>query len=47
MNTIDRLLKGSIDMHAHYGPDPFAARKVDALKGAQMAQEAGMRAIIL
>jgi len=47
MNTIDRLLQGSIDMHAHYGPDPFAARKVDALNGAQMAQEAGMRAIVL
>ena len=47
MNAIDRLLKGSIDMHAHYGPDPFAARKVDALKGAQMAREAGMRAIVL
>jgi hypothetical protein len=47
MNTIDRLLKGSIDMHAHYGPDPFAARKVDALKVAQIARDAGMRAIIL
>jgi predicted TIM-barrel fold metal-dependent hydrolase len=47
MNTIDRLLKGSIDMHAHYGPDPFAARKVDALMGAQMARDAGMRAIVL
>ena len=47
MNIIDRLLKGSIDMHAHYGPDPFAARKVEALMGAQMACEAGMRAIVL
>ena len=47
MNTIDRLLKGSIDMHAHYDPDLFAARKVDALKGAQIAREAGMRAIVL
>ena len=47
MNAIERLLKGSIDMHAHYGPDPFAARKVDALKGAQMVRDAGMRAIVL
>jgi predicted TIM-barrel fold metal-dependent hydrolase len=47
MNAIDGLLQGSIDMHAHYGPDPFAARKVDALKGAQMAREAGMRTIVL
>jgi len=47
LNAVDRLLKGSIDMHAHYGPDAFAARKMDALKGAQLAQEAGMRAIVL
>jgi predicted TIM-barrel fold metal-dependent hydrolase len=47
MNTIDKILKGAIDMHAHYGPDPFAARKVDALMGAQMARDAGMRAIVL
>ena len=47
MIAIDRLLQGSIDMHAHYGPDPFAVRKVDALMGAQMAREAGMRAIVL
>ena len=47
MKAVDRLLQGSIDMHAHYGPDPFAARKVDALTGAQMAREAGMRAIVL
>jgi len=37
MNTIDSLLKGSIDMHAHYGPDPVVARKVDALMGAQFS----------
>ena len=47
MNAIDRLLQGSIDIHAHYDPDPFAARKVDALQGAQMARAAGMRAIVL
>ncbi len=47
MNTIDSLLHGSIDMHAHYGPDPSVERKLDALRGAQMACEAGMRAIVL
>jgi predicted TIM-barrel fold metal-dependent hydrolase len=47
MNTIERLLKGSIDMHAHYGPDAFATRKLDAIKGAQLARAAGMRGILL
>ena len=47
MNTTDKLIKGSIDMHAHYGPDPFAARKVDALTGARQAHRAGMRGIVL
>ena len=45
MNTIDKLVQGSIDMHAHYGPDPRAERRFDALRGAQLASEAGMRAI--
>ena len=47
MNAVDNLLKGSIDMHAHYGPDAFAVRKLDALEGAQLARQAGMRAIVL
>ena len=47
MNAIDRLLKGSVDMHAHYGPDPAAKRKVDALAGAHQAAAAGLRAIVL
>jgi hypothetical protein len=47
LNAIDHLLKGSIDMHAHYGPDAAAKRKVDALRGAQQAAEAGLRAIVL
>jgi hypothetical protein len=47
MNTIDKLLHGSIDMHAHYGPDAFVPRKMDALMGAQLAHQAGMRAIVL
>jgi hypothetical protein len=47
LNAIDRLLKGSIDIHAHYGPDAAAKRKVDALAGAQQAVATGMRAIVL
>ena len=44
---LDDLVKGSIDMHAHYGPDPVSARKMGALMGAQLAREAGMRGIVL
>ena len=44
---IEEILKGSIDMHMHAGPDPRAERRVDALQAAQMASEAGMRAIVL
>ncbi len=47
MNTVDRLLQGSIDMHIHHGPDVKMDRRVDALQAALMAQEAGMRAIVL
>ena len=47
MDAIDRLLQGSIDMHAHYGPHPNEKLRCDALKGAQSAGEVGMRAIVL
>lgn len=47
MDAIDRLLQGSIDMHAHYGPHPNEKLRCDALKGAQSADEVGMRAIVL
>ena len=47
MDNIDRLLQGSIDMHAHYGPHPTEKLRCDALRGAQLASEAGMRAIVL
>lgn len=47
MDAIDRLLQGSIDMHAHYGPHPNEKLRCDALKGAQLAGEVGMRAIVL
>ena len=46
MDAIDRLLQGSIDMHAHFGPHPTESL-CNALQGAQMAREAGMRAIVL
>jgi hypothetical protein len=47
LSTIGKLLRGSIDMHLHHGPDPRVERSVDALQVARQAQEAGMRAIVL
>lgn len=49
MNNIDELLRGSIDMHIHHGPDAGASPipRQNALQGALQAREAGMRAIVL
>jgi len=46
MIDIDKLLRGSIDMHLHHGPDVMP-RRIDALEAARQAQLAGMRAIVL
>jgi hypothetical protein len=46
MIEVDRLLKGSIDMHIHSGPDVIT-RRLDAIEAARQAQKAGMRAIVL
>ncbi|MFC1937856.1 DUF6282 family protein [Chloroflexota bacterium] len=47
MNVIDRLMSGSIDMHVHFTPDSLAVRRQDALRLAQSARDAGMRAVVL
>ncbi len=47
MDTIDRLIYGSIDMHVHHAPDANIARSVDAFQAAAQAEAAGMRAIVL
>lgn len=47
MDTIDRLIHGSIDMHVHMAPDPHIARSVDAFQAAAQAEAVGMRAIVL
>jgi len=44
---INAVLRGSIDMHLHFGPDPIIPRRIDALSAALEAQQAGMRAIVL
>lgn len=42
----DPILQGAIDLHAHYGPDVYP-RYADAFEVAQLAQDRGMRAIVL
>ena len=46
MSDIERLLRGSIDIHIHPGPDVIS-RTVDVIEAARQAQQAGMRAIVL
>ena len=47
MSDIDDILRGSIDMHVHHGPDALLQRRLDALETAKQAREFGMRGIIL
>src|SRR5687767_5611983 len=42
----DPALIGSIDLHAHHGPDAYG-RQWDAFEVARLAKERGMRAIVL
>ena len=44
--NLDHLIKDSIDMHMHPGPSAGPCR-FDAIEAAQMAQKAGMKAIVL
>lgn len=41
------LLRGAIDIHAHWSPDPFAERRMDARQLVHAAAEAGMAGIVL
>lgn len=47
MSQYDHLLKGCIDMHLHFAPDPFRERKASALSVARQAAEVGMRGVVL
>lgn len=47
MDTIDRLIHGSIDMHVHHSPDANIERSVDAFQATAGAEAAGMKAIVL
>lgn len=41
----DPVLKGAIDLHAHFGPDAYK-RQWDAFEIAKMARDRGMRAVL-
>lgn len=45
--VIEDIWKGSIDMHIHPGPDPLAERPIDSVQVAQIAERAGMKAVVL
>ena len=44
---LDDLVKGSIDMHVHFIPNPMIEGRIDALDTAKAAAQMGMRAIVL
>ena len=46
MNTTERLVQGSIDMHVHHGPDAHIERRLDALQVAIQAEEAGISLVV-
>ncbi|KUK13915.1 MAG: Uncharacterized protein XD52_0796, partial [bacterium 42_11] len=43
----DNILLGTIDTHVHCGPDPVFEHRYDAFETAKLAEESGMRAIVL
>lgn len=46
-SQIGKILRGSIDMHIHFSPDPNMTRRYSALGTAINAREAGLRGIVL
>lgn len=47
MSDLGEIVRDSIDMHVHFGPDPHFARRMDAMEIALNAQELGLKAIVL
>jgi hypothetical protein len=45
--TVQEILKGSIDLHVHAGPEPGRERRMDALETARHAYEAEMGGFVL
>ncbi len=46
-DIVARLVRGSIDMHTHFGPDTRLERRMDIVELLQAAEAMGMRAIVL
>ena len=45
--VVERLCRGSIDMHAHNAPDPDVERRANALEMAYGMRETGQRGVVL
>jgi hypothetical protein len=46
-SVIGSLLRGSIDMHVHFGPDPNLPKRYNALETATIARQMGLKGIVL
>lgn len=46
-SQVGKILRGSIDMHVHFGPEPTLLTRQNALVTALAAREAGIRGIVL
>ena len=46
-DVIDKIWKGSVDMHIHPGPDALAERPLDSAQISVLAEQAGMGGIVL
>ena len=46
-DLVEEILKGSVDLHVHAGPDPNQERRLDALETARHAYEAEMGGFVL
>ncbi|MGN6377595.1 MAG: DUF6282 family protein [Gaiellales bacterium] len=45
-DVVQRVLKGSVDLHVHPAPSPMP-RRIDAVEAARAAEDIGMRAIVV
>ena len=47
MNAIDDLMKGSVDIHVHFSPDPRVERRSSAIEIVEQASFMGMGGLVL
>jgi hypothetical protein len=46
-SPVSGLMRGAIDIHVHFGPDPRVERRAGAIETARRALELGMRGLVL